>query len=75
MLKFLLFILIIFVVFIILGAFKIFRFFRSFINPAKSVFNNNGAVNNRPEQVTKNEEVLYSKNEVVVLKGEAKDKE
>lgn len=77
MLKFFLFLMIIFLVFILMGAFKIMRFLKSLTNPTKTaysdLYNRNNA--NQEPDYAKDNQVIYSKDEIVVLKGEAKEKD
>lgn len=75
MFKFFIFILVVILAFILVGAFKIMRFIKSFTNPAKTAYSDLYNQNNRQEpEYTKDNQVIYSKDEIVVLKGEAKDK-
>ncbi len=74
--KYLLILLIIILAIILVAAFKIYRFVKKITSPLNSMKNNVNNVDMQQQfkQEQLNDEVLYSKDNITVLKGEAKQK-
>lgn len=71
--KILLIIVISIVAVVLYAAFRLWLFFRRIVKPNTANFSSKSDIrNNRPIE-NQTSEVLYSNNEIVVLKGEAKD--
>lgn len=71
--KILLIIVISIIAVVLYAAFRLWLFFRRIVKPNTANFSSKSDIrNNRPIE-NQTSEVLYSNNEIVVLKGEAKD--
>lgn len=71
--KILLIIVISIIAVVLYAAFRLWLFFRRIVKPKTANFSSKSDIrNNRPIE-NQTSEVLYSNNEIVVLKGEAKD--